>query len=232
MKWYETAEEWRNDAGGAMKMKLALLVAVMTVTMGWWQAQARGDETNRPAATGPIPRFTIQADMKSASAPSAGAGFGKTCLIEGGKPNADIVIADKPARAAKLAALELQTYLAKISGATLPITTRLQTNAAVHIYVGRSEYTDTLKISDEGLKYGAFRMVSGKDYLALLGHDKDIAMSEYAARTASPAEGQRAQKAWDARTGKNWATPCAIAWWGYSPRGISSVAAWMCASKG
>ena len=163
---------------------------------------------------------------------SAGSARGEAYLVKDGKPRADIVIAEKPPRSVKLAAGELQTYIEKISGAKLAITSSPGSDVPAHIYVGRSAETDKLKISDEGLKYGAFRMVSGKDYLALLGHDKDIAMSEYAARTASPAEGQRAQKAWDARTGKNWATPCAIAWWGYSPRGISSVAAWMCASKG
>ena len=150
--------------------------------------------------------------------------LGETCLVEDRKPCADILISEKPPRAVKLAALELQTCLAKITGATLPITTRPQASVACHIYVGKSEYTDALKISDEGLKFGAFRMISGKDYLALLGHDKDIAeLSEYAAH--SPGDEKRALKAWDEHTGEHWGSPYSTVggddWGGYSwPVGI------------
>ena len=94
-------------------------------------------------------------------------------LVDNGKACADIVIAEKPPRMVKLAALELQTYLEKISGAKLPIVTVPGTNVPAHIYVGRSEETDKLKITDEELKYGAFKMVSGKNWLVLLGHDSD-----------------------------------------------------------
>ena len=44
------------------RMQLAVLFAVMTVTMGWWMAQMRGDGTTQTVPTGPIPRFTIQAN--------------------------------------------------------------------------------------------------------------------------------------------------------------------------
>ena len=99
--------------------------------------------------------------------------FGETYLVKDGKPGADIVIADKPPRMAKLAAEELQTYVEKISGAKLAITNAPGSDAPAHIYVGRSAETDKLKISDEGLKHGAFKMVSGENWLALLGHDSD-----------------------------------------------------------
>ncbi len=98
---------------------------------------------------------------------------GEARLMENGKPCADIVIAEKPPRMVKLAASELQTYLEKISGAKLEIVTSPGVNAAAHIYVGRSAETDNLKITDEGLKYGAFKMVSGNNWLVLLGHDSD-----------------------------------------------------------
>lgn len=53
----------QSTKGDEMKtIQQLVLVAAMTVTMGWWTAEARGDGTNRPASTGPIPRFTIQAD--------------------------------------------------------------------------------------------------------------------------------------------------------------------------
>ena len=67
-----------------------------------------------------------------------------------------------------------------------------------HIYVGRSAETDKLKISDEGLKGGAFRMVSGKDYLVLLGHDKDFILPQYALHN------YKDTPEWDARTGEHW----------------------------
>ncbi len=135
----------------------------------------------------------------------AGSVRGEAYLVQDGKPGADIVISDKPARAVKLASAELQTYLEKISGAKLAITTTPGTDVPAHIYVGRSDYTDKLNISDEGLKSGAFRMVSGKDYLVLLGHDKDFVSPPYMSRSA--ADKPRALKEWDERTGEHWGNP-------------------------
>ena len=89
--------------------------------------------------------------------------FSEEFIVKDGQPCSDIVISDNPPRAVKLAALELQTYLKKISGAKLPIVIAPGTNVTVHIYVGKSKYTDELKITDEGLKYGAFRLVLRSD---------------------------------------------------------------------
>ncbi len=99
--------------------------------------------------------------------------FGETLLVKDGRPLADIVIAEKPPRMVKLAAEELQAYIEKISGAKLAISNTPGPDVPAHIYVGRSGYTDKLKISDEGLKHGAFKMVSGENWLVLLGHDSD-----------------------------------------------------------
>ena len=140
--------------------------------------------------------------------------LGETCLVEDGRPCADIVISGKPPRATKLAALELRTYIEKISGAKLPIVTMPGTNVGVHIYVGKSEYTDRLKITDEGLKGGAFRMVSGKDYLVLMGHDKDFVAPPWMPRSGGDIP--RGLKEWDARTGEHWGN-LAQQWWGASP---------------
>ncbi len=135
---------------------------------------------------------------------SAGYVRGEAYLVKDGQAQADIVIAEKPPRGVKLAAGELQTYLEKISGAKLSITNAPGSDMPTHIYVGRSEYTDRLKISDEGLKGGAFRMVSGKDWLVLLGHDKDFVLSEYVDHRYPDPE---ALKAWDERTGEHWGNP-------------------------
>ncbi len=105
--------------------------------------------------------------------------FAGTKLVDDGNPCADIVIADKPPRMVKLAAEELQAYIEKISGAKLKITNAPGSDVPAHIYVGRSAETDKLKITDEGLKHGAFTMVSGENWLALVGHDNDYTPPRY-----------------------------------------------------
>ncbi len=114
----------------------------------------------------------------------------ETFLVEAGVPRAEIVIAEAPARMTKLAAQELQTYIEKISGATLPIVTE-PTGKAARIYVGVSRHTEALGLKTEGLKHGAYRMASGTGWLALLGPDKD-----YERKEPWPAN----QDEWDALT--------------------------------
>ena len=96
-----------------------------------------------------------------------------TFLVENGQPRAEIVISDKPQRSTRLAAQELQDQIVKISGARLPIVTQ-PTSGAVHVFVGQSEHTERLKVTAEGLKQGAYRMVSGADWLALIGDDTEV----------------------------------------------------------
>jgi ABC-type uncharacterized transport system YnjBCD substrate-binding protein len=81
-----------------------------------------------------------------------------TFLVEDGQPRAEIVISDKPQRSTRMAAQELQDGIQKISRARLPIVTQ-PTSGAVHVFVGQSKHTERLKITAEGLKQGAFRMV-------------------------------------------------------------------------
>ncbi len=149
---------------------------------------------------------------------SAGSVRGEAYLVKDGKPCADIVISGKPARTVKLASAEFQAYIEKISGAKLAITNTPGADVPAHIYVGRSAYTDKLNISDEGLKFGAFRILSGKDYLVLIGHDKDFTLPQYVPRDNNDIA--RALKEWDERTGEHWGSPeqLGIGWYGgYSP---------------
>jgi hypothetical protein len=102
-------------------------------------------------------------------------------IVKDGKPNAQIVIAaENRPRMATLAALELQKWIQKSSGARLPIVTTPDAKIPVKIYVGKSPDTVKLGVSDEGLDYGAFRIVSGADlpakagWLALVGNDSDF----------------------------------------------------------
>lgn len=136
------------------------------------------------------------------------AAYGDVTLVEDGQPRADIVIAEQPPRAVKLAASELQEYLGKISGAKLAIVTAPGVNVPAHIYVGRSAYTDQLKVNDDGLKHGAFRMASGENWLALLGHDKDFKEPPTYIRTKDGRPFYYEE--WDALTGGKWGNP--IGW--------------------
>ena len=97
-------------------------------------------------------------------------------LVEDGEPRAEIVIADDARRTTRLAALELQETLEKISGAKLPITTTPGKDLA--IYVGESEPTRKLGLTVEGLEHGAYRITSGENWLALIGDDTEFVPKE------------------------------------------------------
>lgn len=85
-------------------------------------------------------------------------------IVDKGTVHAEIVVADTPARMTKLAAKELQSSLAKMTGGTLPIVTE-RTPGRAAIFVGRSRHTEALGLSTEGLEHGGFRMESGTDWL-------------------------------------------------------------------
>ncbi|MEI6422970.1 MAG: hypothetical protein WCP55_12185, partial [Lentisphaerota bacterium] len=127
---------------------------------------------------------------------------GETFIVKDGQPQAEIVIAVNPPRMVKLAAEELQTYIEKISGAKLAIVNAPAETVPVKIYVGKSPETDNLKIFDEGLKYGAFRMVSGKNCLVLLGHDSDFKPKDPFLK--GNGDLPRLLEEWDKATGEKW----------------------------
>ncbi|QDU28664.1 hypothetical protein ETAA8_37670 [Anatilimnocola aggregata] len=95
-------------------------------------------------------------------------------LVEDGHARAEIVVAAERPRMTTLAALEMRHFVQKLSGAKLPIVTTPSKTDAIKIYIGRSPATDRLGIADEGLKYGAYRIASGPNWLVLLGHDEDF----------------------------------------------------------
>jgi len=87
---------------------------------------------------------------------------------------------------ATLAALELQPHIQKMSGARLPIMTSADASPPVKIYVGKSPVTEKLGVTDKDLKYGAFRMVSGPDWLVLIGNDFDFNPPAYLEPVCKP----------------------------------------------
>ena len=119
-------------------------------------------------------------------------------LIEKGKPNGEIIISQNPERSVRLAAADLQTYLEKISGAKLPIRNEPSGKMPYTLFVGDSAHTKALKLSSEGLQYGAFKIASGKDWMAFLGDNTDFVPKEPWAKNNSDRTTGKFQKAWEA----------------------------------
>ena len=72
-------------------------------------------------------------------------------LVTDGRAQATIVLAEKPTAAAQLAAFELQYYLKKISGATLPIVREPQAVEGTAILVGESNAARALGYRHDAL---------------------------------------------------------------------------------
>jgi len=136
----------------------------------------------------------------------ATAAFAEGFIVQDGKPRAEIIIAEKPPRTVKLAAQELRTHVEKISGAKLPIATAPSQGVA-HIYVGKSAHTDRLGVKADDLKYGAFRMKSGKDWLALIGRDSNFTPIEPWPRSHTDWTKGEVLAQWDNLTGAHWGNP-------------------------
>ncbi|MGD8240161.1 MAG: hypothetical protein PVH68_16520, partial [Armatimonadota bacterium] len=128
-------------------------------------------------------------------------------LVEDGRPRAEIVIAQTPPRTTRLAAHELQTYVEKISGAKLGIVAEPSGKVPVSVFVGRSSHTDKLGITDGKLRYGAYRIVSGENWLVLIGDDTDFMPIEPWPRSNDDIVSGRMQKAWNEITGEHWGYP-------------------------
>jgi hypothetical protein len=139
--------------------------------------------------------------------PSAVLCAAEVFLVENGQPLAEIIIAENPQRSVRLAAHELQRYVEKISGAKLAIATQPGGGVPVQLYVGRSPHTDRLKVTAEGLKDGAYRIVSGEHWLAFIGDDTDFTPLEPWARGNADIRSGKLQAEWDKITGALWGVP-------------------------
>lgn len=132
--------------------------------------------------------------------------FADTWLIENGEPRAEIVIAEEPTRSARLGAAELQGYLEKISGARLEIVSEPTAEIPNAIFVGESEAADAAGVTGEGLMRDAFRIVSGPNWLALMGKDLDFQPREPWARSRNDWTRNR-ESAWEELAGHPWKSP-------------------------
>lgn len=127
-------------------------------------------------------------------------------LVENGQPRAEIVIAERPTRAVKLAAGELQAYLEKISGGRLEIVTAPTAVIPVKVYVGESEHSRVTGVDASGLERDAFHMVSGPDWLALIGNDWDFTPVEPWGHTRGQWLSEK-QAEWEKLAGHPWINP-------------------------
>ena len=125
-------------------------------------------------------------------------------LVKDGQPCAEIIIAGEAPRTTRLAAQELRSYVEKISGAQLSIGARPSADVPVRIYVGQSPHTEKLGITAEGLKHGAYRIVSGENWLVFIGDDTDFTPIEPWPRGYADIRGGKMQRAWNEITGEHW----------------------------
>ncbi len=124
-------------------------------------------------------------------------------IVENGRPNAVIVIANEPSRSTRWAAKELQETIEKISGAKLPVAKK--PGPGSNLYVGESAHTRRLGITAKGLEHGAYRIVSGHDWLALIGDDTDFVPTEPWAKNNS--DRRNLQARWEEASGLHYGVP-------------------------
>ena len=125
-------------------------------------------------------------------------------LIENGQPRAEIVISETPTRMQRVAAQEFREQIEKISGARLPIVTR-PSGQITKVFIGRSVHTDALKVTADGLLHGAYRIVSGDNWLVLIGNDSEFTPIKPFARNNGDIP--RAQADWEQLTNSQWGMP-------------------------
>lgn len=103
---------------------------------------------------------------------------GPLTLVQEGRPLATIVTAATPTENARAAAAELQHYVRKISGATLPIADDAASVEGVRVLVGRSRWSDGIADLEipagrtRGLREEGFVIRTVDNSLVLAGNDE------------------------------------------------------------
>ena len=92
-------------------------------------------------------------------------------LVRDGKPVASIVTAEAATPSARLAALELQYHIHKITGAVVSIRTDSEETAGTRILVGESKQTDALGIQAGDFKPLEYLIRIRPDTIVLIGRD-------------------------------------------------------------
>ena len=139
-------------------------------------------------------------------------------LVGSGQAQAEIVVAGERPRLVTLAALELQHFLGKMSGARLPIVTAKTAAKTIKIHIGQSAETARLGVTADGLRDGAYRIVSGPDWLVLIGKDFDFDPSKMPwplKRNESPKAAAEWGKITQGKTDAAWGFPFASGFKGF-----------------
>lgn len=92
-------------------------------------------------------------------------------LVRDGKPACAIVIAGKPRPAARLAALELQYHVLKITGAELPIRAESEPVEGHRIFVGENQATRQLGLRSEDFASQEYLVAFRTNAVVLIGRD-------------------------------------------------------------
>lgn len=92
-------------------------------------------------------------------------------IVRDGKPACSILIADKPTPAARLAALELQSHILKITGVDLPISHDDAPLSGPHIMIGESVATRALGVRSLDFEPQEYLIAFRPDALILIGRD-------------------------------------------------------------
>jgi len=127
-------------------------------------------------------------------------------IVRDGRAQAEIVISEKPTRAAALGATELQNYVEKIAGSRLPIVTSPTAAVPTKIYVGESDHARQAGVSADDLPRDAFRMNSGPDWLALVGNDREFTPREPWGHSRNQWLNEK-QAEWEKLAGHPWQNP-------------------------
>lgn len=124
-------------------------------------------------------------------------------IIKDGQARAQLVLADSPSR--KYASL--QKYFKLITGATLPIVTEPVAGTPITIYVGHSAAADKLNLPKNTYENGAYHIVTGDNWIALIGDEKDFEHIEPWGHMRSKSENIRVNTEWKAITGEPFFSP-------------------------
>ncbi len=127
-------------------------------------------------------------------------------LVRDGQPQAEILVGEKPLRSVRLAAAEFQESIEKISGARLPIRFSSKGDLPVKVYIGESDFTRRQGISTDDLKYGAYRIKTGGDWMVLVGQDTEFVPHEPWAKSNNDRV-KNLQAAWEKASGTPYGAP-------------------------
>jgi len=114
---------------------------------------------------------SVSAALQFLSAQYGQARAGTFDLVRDGQPACGIVLAENPTPAARLAALELQYHVWKISGAELPIRSETERVEGRRILVGESAATRGFNLRGRDFKPQEYLIALRPDTIILIGRD-------------------------------------------------------------